>query len=52
MRKKRFDRLVASVKEVGAHVTTGFFSGRLTKIISPAKPQSRPTPRVRRAKGK
>jgi hypothetical protein len=50
MRKIRFNRLVASVKQAGAHVTTGFFSGRLTKIISPAKPQGRPTRRVHRAK--
>lgn len=32
MKKKRFDRLVGSLEEVRAHVTTGRFSGRLTEV--------------------
>jgi putative transcriptional regulator len=32
MKKKRFDRLVASLEEVRTHVTSGRFAGRITKI--------------------
>jgi putative transcriptional regulator len=32
MKKKRFDRLVESLKDVQAHVATGRFAGRLTEI--------------------
>jgi hypothetical protein len=43
MKKKRFDRLTASVKEVQAHVATGRFAGRLTKIkVGSSPPRQRP----------
>ena len=32
MKKSRFDRLVASLTDVRAHVTTGRFAGRISKI--------------------
>ena len=32
MKKKRFDRLVAGLEDVHAHVTTGRFGGRITEI--------------------
>jgi putative transcriptional regulator len=32
MRKKRFDRLVASLGDVRTHVTTGRFSGRISEV--------------------
>jgi putative transcriptional regulator len=32
MKKSRFDRLVASLSEVRAHVATGRFAGRVSKI--------------------
>jgi putative transcriptional regulator len=32
MKKKRFDRLVASLEDVSAHVATGRFAGRLTEV--------------------
>jgi putative transcriptional regulator len=32
MKKRRFDRLVASLDDVRRHVVTGHFSGRISKI--------------------
>ena len=32
MRKKRFDRLVASLEDVRAHVTSGRFAGRISEV--------------------
>jgi putative transcriptional regulator len=32
MKKERFDRLVKSLEEVRAHVTTGRFAGRINRI--------------------